>query len=602
MKKLFNTILTAAVLFTAFTAAGCSNALVSKNTADAEETEVKTELSAAIADGKDVSTIFEISSVKLNGASTGTQDFKDSDFSKIVVTFSLNVTDDVLSGITVYPIDFSAITDSASTDIYKRKAALTIVNSVVKGNTATLYADLNSCDAIEIYFDAANTVALNGQKLDTDNDYAQGEGDDDYFVYFYDSNYAGTTYGEERELPSSELISVTDKGVDFTNKKWSFDIDAFGEDAKTLFNGHIVLQNAETDGTWTDVTTTAYYDVNTGSYELIWTSANTKNSLYRVVCKNASSVVTASEYDGYKRKYTLDARNIFEVISTVEYYSGIENEASDKDFFSTFDLTWNDAGTSVKSMTVTINTSNTSYSSDKGYTGEVCGVSGLKDLSKIKLIQADGTVVAWPEFTVKESDAVTYGVNGDKEFYSTYKFTFTTPIAIRQFAVYADPELAIQFQENDGASDISVASYVMAYDSSEAGNKLTKGYVLLADCFVFEWNNTSNGSYCFNQAGTVWTSNNQNQNSTTATSTWTINLGSAKTVNIPWTVSSESGYDKLTITLDGTTKVNAVSGTNSGTITETLSAGTHTLVATYSKDGSESKKDDCATITLNNVY
>ena len=114
-----------------------------------------------------------------------------------------------------------------------------------------------------------------------------------------------------------------------------------------------------------------------------------------------------------------------------------------------------------------------------------------------------------------------------------------------------------------------------------------------------EWTESHSGStYYFVQNGDVWTSNNKNKNSSSAQSTFTITLSKNTNISIPWSVSSENKWDKLTITLDGVTKVDAVSGTKTGTITETLSKGTHTLVAKYSKDGSGNSGSDTASITL----
>lgn len=68
---------------------------------------------------------------------------------------------------------------------------------------------------------------------------------------------------------------------------------------------------------------------------------------------------------------------------------------------------------------------------------------------------------------------------------------------------------------------------------------------------------------------------------------------------LKYKVSSEAGYDKLTVTLDGTTIVNAVSGDGSEqTYSKMLSAGSHTLVAKFTKDGSSDKYDDCAYLIL----
>ena len=115
------------------------------------------------------------------------------------------------------------------------------------------------------------------------------------------------------------------------------------------------------------------------------------------------------------------------------------------------------------------------------------------------------------------------------------------------------------------------------------------------------WTVSSTDIYYFEQNGDTWISNNQGQNNTFATTTWTVTLPESVNVSIPWSVSSESGYDKLTVTLDSNKMVNAVSGDKSGTIETTLSAGTHTLSATYSKDSSQANGSDCATITLNEI-
>jgi len=116
------------------------------------------------------------------------------------------------------------------------------------------------------------------------------------------------------------------------------------------------------------------------------------------------------------------------------------------------------------------------------------------------------------------------------------------------------------------------------------------------------WKNTSNGTYAFIQDGTKWTSNNKGINSSTATSTWTINLSKQTNYSFNYRVSSESKYDKLTITLDGSTVVNAISGNGTEQVyTTTLSAGAHTITATYSKDSSSSTNEDRGYIILNNV-
>ena len=102
------------------------------------------------------------------------------------------------------------------------------------------------------------------------------------------------------------------------------------------------------------------------------------------------------------------------------------------------------------------------------------------------------------------------------------------------------------------------------------------------------------------QSGNTWTSNNQRISGTVATTTWTVTLENDVYVSIPWSVSSEYNCDHLDITIDGI-NYGSYSGEDSGFIETTLTAGTHTLTATYSKDGSVDNGSDCATITLYSV-
>ena len=113
-----------------------------------------------------------------------------------------------------------------------------------------------------------------------------------------------------------------------------------------------------------------------------------------------------------------------------------------------------------------------------------------------------------------------------------------------------------------------------------------------------DWTLESQGEYYFAQSGNTWTSNNQGMSNTSATATWTVTLENDVYVYIPWSVSSETSCDRLNISIDGF-DYESYSGENSGIIETTLTAGTHTLTATYSKDGSVDNGSDCATITFN---
>ncbi len=93
-----------------------------------------------------------------------------------------------------------------------------------------------------------------------------------------------------------------------------------------------------------------------------------------------------------------------------------------------------------------------------------------------------------------------------------------------------------------------------------------------------------------------WTSTNHEDGST-STYSWVLNNTETTILQFDWQVSSESGCDRLTITLDGTQLIQA-SGEQSGSYKEDrLPAGGHILTATYSKDGSVNSGSDIGCVT-----
>lgn len=106
----------------------------------------------------------------------------------------------------------------------------------------------------------------------------------------------------------------------------------------------------------------------------------------------------------------------------------------------------------------------------------------------------------------------------------------------------------------------------------------------------------SNGSYQFRpDSNGNWSANNLGQDSTTASTTWTCK--SSGTYRITWTYVTERRYDKLTVTANGTTYADAVSGSSNDSTTVSLSNGA-TIEATYSKDSSRSETREKAVITI----
>ena len=88
-----------------------------------------------------------------------------------------------------------------------------------------------------------------------------------------------------------------------------------------------------------------------------------------------------------------------------------------------------------------------------------------------------------------------------------------------------------------------------------------------------------------------WTSTNKEDDSTSRKE-YTLTVKAGDVLNFSWSVNCELQYDNFTISLDGTEIINS-SGDNSGVYSKTFTAGgTHKIVATYSKDESQSSGDD----------
>ena len=93
-----------------------------------------------------------------------------------------------------------------------------------------------------------------------------------------------------------------------------------------------------------------------------------------------------------------------------------------------------------------------------------------------------------------------------------------------------------------------------------------------------------------------WTSPNTADGSFSS-KTYTFTVQGESTLSFDWWVSSESGYDKLIVTLDGTTILDKSGTTYRGTFTKTVGSGSHTLVVKYSKDNSNSSGQDKAKVS-----
>ena len=131
-------------------------------------------------------------------------------------------------------------------------------------------------------------------------------------------------------------------------------------------------------------------------------------------------------------------------------------------------------------------------------------------------------------------------------------------------------------------------------------NKLWANAVLVSDT-VLDYPITSKSVSISNGAGNgVYSNTNQKKKSTTSSITFTITTGStAGTISFNYTVSSESNYDKLIVTLDGTEKLNKSGSLTTATaFSMDVSANTtYTMIIKYTKDGSQDGGTDTATIS-----
>lgn len=98
-------------------------------------------------------------------------------------------------------------------------------------------------------------------------------------------------------------------------------------------------------------------------------------------------------------------------------------------------------------------------------------------------------------------------------------------------------------------------------------------------------------------------SSNQEQDKTSSTTSFAFTLSAPTVLRFGYGVSSENGYDKLTITLaaDGgstETLADAVSGEKSGSIKKQLAAGSYTLTLSYVKDDASKGGSDTAYVSV----
>ncbi len=131
------------------------------------------------------------------------------------------------------------------------------------------------------------------------------------------------------------------------------------------------------------------------------------------------------------------------------------------------------------------------------------------------------------------------------------------------------------------------------------------GHVSYPEQTVTSISVSDNGNYpwVYNADLDRFESSNQNQDKTSSTTSFAFTLSAPTVLRFGYGVSSENGYDKLTITLaeDGgstETLADAVSGEKSGSIKKQLGAGSYTLTLSYVKDDASKGGSDMSYVSV----
>lgn len=131
------------------------------------------------------------------------------------------------------------------------------------------------------------------------------------------------------------------------------------------------------------------------------------------------------------------------------------------------------------------------------------------------------------------------------------------------------------------------------------------GHVSYPEQTVTSISVSDNGNYpwVYNADLDRFESSNQEQDKTSSTTSFAFTLSAPTVLRFGYGVSSENGYDKLTITLaaDGgstETLADAVSGEKSSSIKKQLAAGSYTLTLSYVKDDASKGGSDMAYVSV----
>ncbi len=124
-------------------------------------------------------------------------------------------------------------------------------------------------------------------------------------------------------------------------------------------------------------------------------------------------------------------------------------------------------------------------------------------------------------------------------------------------------------------------------------------YIEMEGDGIAEISMSDSGNYpwIYNEENARFESSNKGVNSSTSSTSVTVTLSSTGTVSFKYGVSSETNYDKMTITAESggitiAAIANGISGTQESSFETELPAGTYTITFAYSKDSSSASGSD----------
>jgi hypothetical protein len=294
MKKILH--MTAAIMCAAVLLTSCENTLTPS------EVDVAAALAETVASGNDVTTPFNL-------VGQPVYNFDDLKNSLITLSFTLPVdSNSVASGITV-----SSLSSSTASDVPYAATALTPTYTVV-GKDVYIALNLEGKDSIEVFINAANLLASNGQKLDRDGDYIQGETNDDDIYKYTTLTAAGLLLTGCQRNPHEVIVidPFDDAGFSAagTGGTDTFTVtigNITTEDLKTLLDTNIQIQTYAAKA-WTTVTkaSSAY---NTTTHVYTCTFASQADGVpIRAYIADRQAIVTSNPINGFVRKATLNGR------------------------------------------------------------------------------------------------------------------------------------------------------------------------------------------------------------------------------------------------------------------------------------------------------